>query len=85
MPYRRLPKTDTARLKALKTVIERSKADGIYSTIVSQKSQIEAQTMLRKYEQTLYDYKTATDKQSVCTRKIQRNSAKARLYISHFI
>ena len=37
MPYRRLPKTDSARLKALKTVIAQGRTDGIRSTVVSQK------------------------------------------------
>ncbi len=85
MPYRRLPKTDSARLKALNTVLDRSKMDGIYSTIVSQKSQHDAETILRKYEQVLYEYKQANDRFATSNKKTQQLSQKARLYVSHFI
>ena len=85
MPYRRLPKTDSARLKALKTVIAQGRTDGIRSTIVSQKSQFEAQTLLQKYEQALFEYKNAASKQSAFSKKIQLHAPKARLYVSHFI
>ena len=63
MPYRRLPKTDQARLSALQAVIDKGARDGINEPVVPLRLQNEAKVLLPHYEQTLYEYNEAKNKQ----------------------
>ena len=85
MPYRRLPKTDQARLTALRTAIQQGEHDGISSPIISLKQQHEAKTLLSQYEQALSVYKQSTSNQKTSIGKSRENIKMVRLYISHFI
>lgn len=83
MPYRRLPNTDNARIKALRTAIE--KRESIYSDNVVSFDTQALKVMLRNFESAQTMYKESLNKQASENRKFQTKIKNARLYISHFI
>ena len=85
MPYRRLPKTDQARLSALQTVIDRGAKDGLNEPVVPLRLQNDAKALLPHYEQALYEYNEAKKKQRSNAVKVHNSVKMVRLYISHFI
>ncbi len=85
MPYRRLPKTDQARLTALKIAIKKGEKDGIINPIIPLKLQHDAKTLLTQYEQALSSYKQSLNNQKNTGSKSRANIKLTRLYISHFI
>jgi hypothetical protein len=85
MPYRRLPKTDQARLTALRIAIKKGDIDGINNPVISLKMQNEAKVLLSNYENLLFEYKQSLVKQTLNSRRSKNNVKTARLYVSHFI
>ncbi|WP_251623878.1 hypothetical protein [Odoribacter lunatus] len=86
MPYRRLPNTDAARIRALKAALRKGeKLDDIntlaYSFPLKQKIDI----FLSKFETAITNSKAARSKQIENSQKFSELTKKARLYISHFI
>lgn len=86
MPYRRLPNTDQARVRALKAVCEMAdKSDDLYEIPVDLKTLTAVRNFLPHFEAAQMYYKECFDKQSKEGRKHQNNVKTARLYVSHFI
>jgi hypothetical protein len=83
MPYRRLPNTDNARIRALKTVIEKSETS--YGPDVVSFNVQKINIMLRNFESAQTRYKDSLDAQAAANKKFQKLIRNARLYISHFI
>lgn len=84
MPYRRLPNTDQARLRALRAVLTTSAAQP-GDSVVSYKSQLEAKTCFQNFEQTISYYQQMYDRQVTASKDLQEVFHNARLYLSHFI
>lgn len=82
MPYRRLPNTDQARIKALRAAVEKG---DIYKPIISLKTLSEARTFLSRFEMAQMYYKQCWDNQVNSSKKYQLSVKNARMYISHFI
>ena len=85
MPYRRLPNTDLARVRALKSAVERCEKYNVYDLAISVKTLNEARNFLLRFEGAQAYYKQCYDNQSRSSRKHQSNVKMARLFISHFI
>lgn len=85
MPYRRLPNTDLARVRALKSAVERCEKYNVYDLAISLKTLTEARNFLLRFEGAQAYYKQCYDNQSRSSRKHQTNVKMARLFISHFI
>ncbi len=85
MPYRRLPNTDQARVRALKAVVEKGEIYNVYDIAVSLKSLTEARNFLMKFEAAQRYYTQCYERQSEAGRKHQNKVKTARLYVSHFI
>ena len=85
MPYRRLPNTDQARLRALRTTIEQSEKLHFDAQIVSYKTLHEAKTYLGVFEKQLSQYQQTLDTQVAANKRYLHILHNARLYISHFI
>ena len=86
MPYRRLPNTDQARIRALKAVCEMAdKSDDLYEMPVDLKTLTAVRNFLPHFEAAQVYYRECFDRQSKEGRKHQNNVKTARLYISHFI
>ncbi|NBC82532.1 MAG: hypothetical protein GVY19_04030 [Bacteroidetes bacterium] len=85
MPYRRLPNTDNARLKALKKAYNKGKEIPPFKLAYSQSSLQKIQSFLTGYEKAISEYKQAYNKQIDNNKEHMNAQKKARLYISHFI
>lgn len=86
MPYRRLPNTDQARLRALRAAIEQAdKVNNFGDQIVAFKTILEAKSYLTIFEKQLIQYQQTLENQVSANKKYQQIVHNARLYISHFI
>jgi len=85
MPYRRLPNTDKARLRALKTAHEQGKEIPPFKLAFSQETLQRLSSFLPKYEKALQEYHNTHKIQTSNQKEYQNKLKKARLYISHFI
>jgi len=86
MPYRRLPNTDQARIRALKKVLEKGEMNNDFNSLpFSAKSLFEAQSFLTRFEQAHDYYKKCFENQTSSSQKYHPNIKMARMYVSHFI
>lgn len=85
MPYRRLPNTDQARIRALKTAVVKGDTSDLRDLPFSLNLLSEARNYLRKFELAQIYYTQCFEKQSIASRKHQGNVKTARLFVSHFI
>ena len=85
MAYRRLPNTDKARVRALKTVLEKCKSNSypqgpLKASFISEVNQI-----LHQFDMAVGRYDHCYKNQIEQGRKVKDKSYKAKLYLSHFI
>lgn len=85
MPYRRLPNTDQARVRALKAAVEKGDIYNVYDLAFSLKTLSEARNFLAKFQTAQIYYTACFANQAKASGKHQANVKTARLYISHFI
>lgn len=85
MPYRRLPKTDAARLKALKTFLSNNNAYTVKERFVDWKTINQAQPVYDKLLTAYEQYKINLKAQTRFTSKIDKLQKNAYMYISHFL
>lgn len=85
MPYRRLPNTDKARMRALKTAHEQGREIPPFKLAFSQETLQRLSSFLPRYEKALTEYQNTYKKQVSNQKEFQHRLKKARLYISHFI
>jgi len=86
MPYRRLPNTDQARIRALLKAVEKGELFNVYNeSPFSMKTLNDAQNFLIRFEQAHDYYKQCYNNQIASSQKYQGNVKMARLYVSHFI
>jgi hypothetical protein len=85
MPYRRLPNTDQARLRALRTAILQSENKNFGDQIIAFKTILAAKTYLNIFEKLLAQYQLTLESQVSANKRYQQIVHNARLYISHFI
>ena len=85
MPYRILPNTDQARVRALKAAVEKGDLYSVRDLAISLKTLFEARNFLQRFEAAQIYYTQCYDNQAKASRKHQANVKTARLYISHFI
>ena len=85
MPYRRLPNTDSARLKAMYCAQKKGQDLPPFKLAFSQGVFQKLQSLMPAYEHALSEYRNAYDNQLQKNKDYTRYFKKARLYISHFI
>ncbi|HEY5591198.1 MAG TPA: hypothetical protein VIK55_09295 [Paludibacter sp.] len=85
MPYRRLPNTDQARLRALRTAVQQADKQSFGEQVIAYKTIHEAKTYLSIFEKQLSQYQLTLDSQVSANKRYQQIVHNARLYISHFI
>ena len=85
MPYRRLPNTDQARRRALKSAVGKGDVYNVNELAISLNTLSEARNFLSKFEIAHNYYAQCYDNQVKESPKHQSNVKTARLYISHFI
>lgn len=85
MPYRRLPNTDAARIRALKAALKQGQNLDIDTIAYPYALKQKIEFFLPKFEVAITNSRLAREKQSDNSQKFSDYTKKARLYISHFI
>lgn len=85
MPYRRLPNTDAARIKALKRAIEKAEKTDFKELQITTKTLKESNTALTQFENLCSRYRRMHDIQVKANKAFQGKIKNARMYISHFV
>jgi len=85
MPYRRLPNTDTARIKAMKIALEKGKELPPNKLAYSSKTIVRLQKFLPQFDHNLQLYRQALTSQNKKSRDYNETVKKARVYLTHFI
>ncbi|HUW07385.1 MAG TPA: hypothetical protein VMW01_14135 [Williamwhitmania sp.] len=85
MPYRRLPNTDNARLKALRAAYKKGKDLPPFKLAYTQSTFQRIQLFIHNFEQAIQRYKSVFDIQIENSKEYGNVAKKARIYISHFI
>jgi hypothetical protein len=85
MPYRRLPNTDTARIKAMKTALEKGKELPPNKLAFSSKTIVRLQKFLPQFDHNFHLYRQALASQNKKSKVYNETLRKARIYLTHFI
>lgn len=85
MPYRRLPNTDTARIKAMKTALEKGKELPPNRLAFSSKTIVRLQKFLPLFDHNLQLYRQAMATQTKKSKEYNEALRKSRIYLTHFI
>lgn len=87
MPYRRLPKTDLARIRALRTAVDSCVQNGVYTNVLTHNTYYKAKSFLERFSREVDTYKRCVVEQSSKRGNEQYEAAlkRARMYVSHFI
>ncbi|MFH0756478.1 MAG: hypothetical protein V2B15_04245 [Bacteroidota bacterium] len=85
MPYRRLPNTDSARLKSLKSAYEKGKDLPPFKLAFSASTLRKMQSVIPGFENAIYEHRNSLNIQTEKNKEYQKRLRKVRLYISHFI
>lgn len=85
MPYRRLPNTDTARLRALETALKKTEHMPPFDLPISVSTHQELKCFYPEFQQALIYHKETYDRQVSKSKSHLESMRKAKLYISHFV
>ncbi len=85
MPYRRLPTTASARLRAMQTALKKFQELGDDNVPFTFNTISIISRFFPRYEAAIQDYRVSLATQSKNSEKFQVLSSTARMYISHFI
>lgn len=85
MPYRRLPNTDSSRLKAIKIAFKKGKELTPMDLAYKQGTFQRVQSFLPKWEKVITEHKMTYEIQIKNNKEFLKKFKKAKLYISHFI
>lgn len=85
MPYRRLPNTDQARLRALRAAVKQGSQQTYNEQVITFALVREAQNFLNVFEKQSILYKQTFENQVNANKKYQQVLSNVRMYISHFI
>ena len=85
MPYRRLPNTDLARLRALQDALQRAEIVGFNEQVIPYKMQSEIRQFLVPFENVVLQSKENYNSKVNANKQYRHYVLKARMYISHFI
>lgn len=85
MPYRRLPNTDTARIKALSIALEKGKELPPHKLSFSSKTIVRLEKFLPKFEHNIQLYRQSLSSKNKKSKDYNEILRKARIYLTHFI
>ncbi len=85
MPYRRLPNTDTARIKAMKSALKKGHDLPPHKLAFSSKMVVRLQKILPQFENNILEYRHALTLQNTKSKDYNETVRKARIYLTHFI
>jgi len=85
MPYRRLPNTDKARLRALRAALDKGALLRPVDLAFTQKTLLQIKDFHPYFEQILNQYQQSRDRQAKIGKLLGEQFRSARLYVSHFL
>lgn len=85
MPYRRLPKTDKTRLRALQQAVQHANEADYNDQPICYQTLSAAQRLLLQFENQVQQYHTSVDSKVSANKQYRHRVTYARMYISHFI
>lgn len=85
MPYRRLPNTDLARLRAMKTAYQMGREIHPTALAFTQSTYTKLELFINSFETAVQQYREAYNRQAESSAIYIPIAPKARLYVSHFI
>jgi hypothetical protein len=85
MPYRRLPNTDTARIKAMRIALEKGREVPPHKLAFSSKTLVRLQKNLPQFELNIKGYRQSLTSQKKKNKDYNDILKKARIYLTHFI
>jgi hypothetical protein len=85
MPYRRLPNTDLARIRAMKAALKKGALLPPFKLAYSQSLYVKLKAFLPAFEKAVNDQKHALTIQAKNNKSYQEVFKKAQMYVSHFI
>ncbi len=85
MPYRRLPNTDAARIRALKTALDKGKELPANKMAYSAKLLVRLQKFLPLFEHSILLHRQAIASQNKKSKDYNEVAKKARIYLTHFV
>lgn len=85
MPYRRLPNTDSARLRAMKKALEIGKDTPPFRLAYSMKTLVQLQRFLPLFENAITHQRQTLNNQADKSKTNQEAARKARMYLTHFL
>jgi hypothetical protein len=85
MPYRRLPNTDTARIKAMRIALEKGHEHPPHKLAFSSKMVIRLQKFLPQFEHNIQLYRQSLTSQNRGSREYNEIQKKSKIYLTHFI
>ncbi|TAL60001.1 MAG: hypothetical protein EPN88_16565 [Bacteroidetes bacterium] len=85
MPYRRLPNTDTARIKAMRIALEKGKELPPHKLAFSSKTILRLEKFLPMFERNMQLYRQSLTSQNKKSKDYNEILRKARIYLTHFI
>lgn len=85
MPYRRLPKTDASRQKALKTVIDNDDLYTVRLRVVDWKTLSKCKPVYERLSAAMERYKQCMEAQTRKTKHLDALRYRATMYLSHFL
>jgi len=85
MPYRRLPNTDQARLKALQKAVQQAEGVVYAEQVLKYQTLNEAQRFVLQFENIVSQYQTNFNSRVNANKQYKRMVQNAKMYISHFI
>lgn len=85
MPYRRLPNTDAARIKALRKALQKGQDLPPHKLAFPARHVVSLQKVLPQFEHNIIQYKQSVNTQNNKSRDYNEILRKARIYLTHFI
>jgi len=85
MPYRRLPNTDAARIKAMGIALEKGKEYPPHKLAFSSKNVVRLEKFFPQFEHSIKLYRQTISSQNKKSKDYNEILKKARIYLTHFI
>jgi len=85
MPYRRLPNTDAARIRAMKTAFRKGQELPPHKLAFSSKLSVELSRLLPLFENNIRHYRYSVSILNSKSKDYAETVRKARMYLSHFV
>jgi len=85
MPYRRLPNTDAARIRAMKTALQKGEEVPPHKLAFSAKLLVDLRRLFTLFENNIKHYRHSVNIQNSKSKEYSETLCKIRIYLTHFV